>query len=195
MLCTFQKKMSTSIQPLFNKKKWKNRMLEPAIQQQIKTLSALLKESASSTAEPAKNDRPVNNHLAIFYGAAGTGKKQAASLLGQWAAKEVYRVNLSMVVSKYIGETEKNLDLLFSRAEDKGWILYFDEADSLFGKRTDVKDAHDKYANQEISYLLQKLETYNGLVILAGNNKQLDNESLHRRFQTLLRFPKKKKKV
>ena len=187
--------MSTSIQPLFNKKKWKSRMLEPAIQQQIKSLSVLLKERASSTAEPGKNDRPVNNHLAIFYGAAGTGKKQSASLLGQWAAKEVYRVNLSMVVSKYIGETEKNLDLLFARAENKDWILYFDEADSLFGKRTDVKDAHDKYANQEISYLLQKLEAYNGLAILAGNNKQLDDESLHRRFQTVLRFPKKKKQA
>jgi SpoVK/Ycf46/Vps4 family AAA+-type ATPase len=186
--------MSVSIEPLFNKKKWKSRVLEPSILQQIKILSVLLKERASSTAESGKNDRPVNNHLAIFYGAAGTGKKQSASLLGQWMAKEVYRVNLSMVVSKYIGETEKNLDLLFSRAEDKDWILYFDEADSLFGKRTNIKDAHDKYASREIAYLLQKIESYNGLIILAGNNKQLDNESLHRHFQTILRFTKQKKK-
>ena len=169
-------------------------MLEPVIQQQIKILSVLLKESASSTAEPAKNDRPVNNHLAIFYGAAGTGKKQAASLLGQWTVKEVYRINLSMVVSKYIGETEKNLDLLFAKAENKNWILFFDEADALFGKRTNVKDAHDKYANQEISYLLQKIESYKGLVILSGNNKALGDEALHRHFQTVIRFPKRKKK-
>jgi SpoVK/Ycf46/Vps4 family AAA+-type ATPase len=94
-----------------------------------------------------------------------------------------------MVVSKYIGETEKNLELLFARAEDKEWILFFDEADALFGKRTNVRDAHDKYANQEVSYLLQRIEDYNGLVILATNMKNNIDEAFVRRFNSILKFP------
>ena len=94
-----------------------------------------------------------------------------------------------MVVSKYIGETEKNLSNLFSKAENKDWILFFDEADALFGKRTNVKDAHDKYANQEVSYLLQRVEDYNGLVILASNFKNNIDEAFLRRFQSIIHFP------
>jgi SpoVK/Ycf46/Vps4 family AAA+-type ATPase len=94
-----------------------------------------------------------------------------------------------MVVSKYIGETEKNLEMLFARAENKKWILFFDEADSLFGKRTNVRDAHDKYANQEVSYLLQRIEDYDGLVILATNMKNNIDEAFIRRFNSILRFP------
>jgi SpoVK/Ycf46/Vps4 family AAA+-type ATPase len=94
-----------------------------------------------------------------------------------------------MVVSKYIGETEKNLELLFARAEDKGWILFFDEADALFGKRTNVRDAHDKYANQEVSYLLQRIEDFNGLIILATNMKSNIDDAFMRRFNAILRFP------
>jgi SpoVK/Ycf46/Vps4 family AAA+-type ATPase len=94
-----------------------------------------------------------------------------------------------MVVSKYIGETEKNLELLFARAEDKNWILFFDEADALFGKRTNVRDAHDKYANQEVSYLLQRIEDYNGLVILATNMKSNIDDAFLRRFNSILKFP------
>lgn len=92
--------------------------------------------------------------------------------IGQWTAgRQVFSVDLSRVISKYIGETEKNIDMLFARAEDKKWLLFFDEADALFGKRTDVKDSHDKYANQEVSYLLQKIEEHKQLVILASNRK------------------------
>ncbi|HUP12400.1 MAG TPA: ATP-binding protein, partial [Niastella sp.] len=97
--------------------------------------------------------------------------------------------DLSMVVSKYIGETEKNLEMLFARAEDKGWILFFDEADAIFGKRTSVRDAHDKYANQEVSYLLQRIEDYNGLIILATNMKSNIDDAFMRRFNATLRFP------
>jgi SpoVK/Ycf46/Vps4 family AAA+-type ATPase len=93
-----------------------------------------------------------------------------------------------MVISKYIGETEKNLERLFARAEDKEWILFFDEADALFGKRTDVRDSHDKYASQEVSYLLQRIEDYNGLVILAVNSKHNLDEGFLRRFHTILHF-------
>ncbi len=94
-----------------------------------------------------------------------------------------------MVVSKYIGETEKNLSKLFDKAENKDWILFFDEADALFGKRTGIRDAHDRYANQEISYLLQRVEDYNGLVILASNLKDNIDEAFLRRFQAIIHFP------
>ena len=93
-----------------------------------------------------------------------------------------------MIISKYIGETEKNLSKLFDKAQDKDWILFFDEADALFGKRTGVRDAHDKYANQEVSYLLQRVEVYPGLVILASNFKTNIDDAFMRRFQAVINF-------
>lgn len=128
-------------------------------------------------------------YRALFHGPPGTGKTLTASLLGKYTFKDVYRVDLSAVVSKYIGETEKNLANLFSRADKKDWILFFDEADALFGKRTNVRDAHDKYANQEVSYLLQRLEHYDGLVILATNIKTNIDDAFSRRFQSIIHFP------
>lgn len=127
-------------------------------------------------------------YCALFYGPSGTGKTFTAEILGNELKRDVYKIDLSMVVSKYIGETEKNLELLFSRAEDSGWILFFDEADALFGKRTSVRDAHDKYANQEVSYLLQRIEEYNGLVILATNMKNNIDDAFARRIKTLIKF-------
>ncbi len=124
----------------------------------------------------------------LFYGPAGTGKTLTATVLGNETSKEVYKIDLSMVVSKYIGETEKNLELLFARAEDKDWILFFDEADAIFGKRTSVRDAHDKYANQEVSYLLQRIEDFNGLVILATNMKNNIDDAFIRRFNDIVKF-------
>lgn len=124
----------------------------------------------------------------LFFGPAGTGKTLTATVLGNETAKEVYKIDLSMVVSKYIGETEKNLELLFARAEDKDWILFFDEADAIFGKRTSVRDAHDKYANQEVSYLLQRIEEFNGLVILATNMKNNIDDAFIRRFNDIVKF-------
>ncbi len=97
--------------------------------------------------------------------------------------------NDERVVSKYIGETEKNLSVVFEKAESQGWILFFDEADALFGKRTDVKDSHDRYANQEVSYLLQRIEDHPGLSILATNLKGNIDKAFTRRFQTVLQFP------
>jgi hypothetical protein len=125
----------------------------------------------------------------LFYGPPGTGKTFTAMLLGKDVQREVYKIDLSMIVSKYIGETEKNLEQLFSRAKDKNWILFFDEADALFGKRTNVRDAHDKYANQEVSYLLQRIEDYDGLVILATNMKNNIDDAFCRRFNSVLHFP------
>ncbi len=125
----------------------------------------------------------------LFHGPPGTGKTVTASLLGKKTGRDVYRIDLSQTVSKYIGETEKNLAALFDRAENKDWILFFDEADALFGKRTNTKDAHDRYANQQVSYLLQRIEDHSGLVILATNLKDNIDDAFLRRFQLMVYFP------
>lgn len=124
----------------------------------------------------------------LFYGDPGTGKTLAASLLGKYTGRPVFRVDVSMLVSKYIGETEKQLAKLFEKAENKNWILFFDEADAIFGKRTNVRDAHDKYANQEVSYLLQRIETFSGLIILASNFKNNMDQAFTRRFHSCIKF-------
>jgi len=125
----------------------------------------------------------------LFHGPPGTGKTLSACLLGKHCGCDVYKIDLSMIVSKYIGETEKNLAKIFDLAENKKWILFFDEADALFGKRTKVDDSHDRYANQEISFLLQRIEAFNGVVILASNLKANIDDAFMRRFQSVVYFP------
>jgi AAA+ superfamily predicted ATPase len=127
-------------------------------------------------------------YRALFYGPPGTGKTMAAALLGKRSGREVYRIDLSQVVSKYIGETEKNLGNIFDMAENSNWILFFDEADALFGKRTTTKDAKDRYANQEVAYFLQRIEDFPGLAIVATNLKDSIDEAFTRRFQTMVYF-------
>lgn len=126
---------------------------------------------------------------ALFFGPPGTGKTLTATLLGKTVGRPVFRIDLSMVVSKYIGETEKNLARVFDRAERKNWILFFDEADALFGKRAQVRDARDRYANQEVSYLLQRIEAFDGLAILASNLSNNVDSAFSRRFEHLVHFP------
>jgi hypothetical protein len=126
---------------------------------------------------------------ALFYGASGTGKTLSACLIGKHCGCDVYKVDLSMIVSKYIGETEKNLARIFDMAEHKSWILFFDEADALFGKRTRVEDSHDRYANQEVSYLLQRIEEFSGVTILASNIKTNIDDAFLRRFHSVIHFP------
>src|SRR5690606_24036620 len=125
----------------------------------------------------------------LFTGPPGTGKTMSALVMAKAMNTELYRVDLTRVVSKYIGETEKNLAEIFDRAALSGAILFFDEADALFGKRSEVKDSHDKYANMETSYLLQKMEEYEGLTILATNFSQNLDDAFMRRIHYIIKFP------
>ncbi len=127
---------------------------------------------------------------ALFYGPPGTGKTLTATMLGQRTGLEVYRIDLAMVVSKYIGETEKNLAQVFDMAEENNWILFFDEADALFGARGSTSSANDRHANQEVAYLLQRIEECSALVILATNLRSNIDEAFFRRFQMAVGFPK-----
>jgi len=125
----------------------------------------------------------------LFSGPPGTGKTMAAQVIAAELKLDLYKVDLSTVVSKYIGETEKNLERIFSEAEDSNAILFFDEADALFGKRSEVKDAHDRYANIEVSYLLQRMEAYDGVTILATNLRANLDAAFVRRLQFVVDFP------
>jgi AAA+ superfamily predicted ATPase len=127
--------------------------------------------------------------IALFAGPPGTGKTMAAEVIATDLGLDLYKIDLATVVSKYIGETEKNLDRIFGEAQESDAILFFDEADALFGKRSEVKDAHDRYANIETAYLLQRTEEYNGLVILASNLKKNLDEAFVRRLHFLVDFP------
>jgi hypothetical protein len=143
------------------------------------------------------NNQYLNKYLkrgyrVLFHGPPGTGKTMTAALLGKEAQMDVYQVDLSAIVSKYIGETEKNLSAVFDMAENKNWILFFDEADALFGKRSQTQSSNDQFANQQVSYLLQRIEDYNGIVLLSTNFKDNIDAAFLRRFQSLVYFPKPK---
>jgi SpoVK/Ycf46/Vps4 family AAA+-type ATPase len=126
---------------------------------------------------------------ALFAGPSGTGKTMAAEVIARDLGLDLYKIDLSTVMSKYVGETEKNLERIFAAAEHSNAILFFDEADALFGKRSEVRDAHDRYANVEISYLLQKMEEYDGLVILTSNLSKNMDEAFVRRIHFTVEFP------
>ena len=168
---------------------WNDLVINSDLQEQISMILSWVFYNEELMVKMGMKKRLKKGFRTLFYGPPGTGKTLTAGLLGNITGRPVYRIDLSMVVSKYIGETEKNLEQLFARAEDKGWILFFDEADAIFGKRTGIRDAHDKYANQEVSYLLQRIEDYNGLIIMATNMRSNIDESFIRRFNSMLRFP------
>ncbi|MCK4819362.1 ATP-binding protein, partial [bacterium] len=125
----------------------------------------------------------------LFSGPSGTGKTMAAEIIANELKLELYKIDLSCVVSKYIGETEKNLSKIFKEAETSNAVLFFDEADALFGKRSEVKDSHDRYANIEINYLLQKMEEHKGIAILASNFRKNIDEAFTRRMHFTVDFP------
>ncbi|RZS92494.1 ATPase family protein associated with various cellular activities (AAA) [Aquimarina brevivitae] len=167
---------------------WDDLVLQQKTLTHIKEIEAWLKYNDKVLNDWKMKSRIKPGYRILFSGPPGTGKTLTATLLGKYTGEDVYRIDLSMIVSKYIGETEKNLSRLFDKAKNKSWILFFDEADAIFGKRTNVRDAHDKYANQEVSYLLQRIESHPGLVILASNFKNNIDTAFTRRFQTIVEF-------
>jgi len=159
--------------------------ISDALHKQVSLLSRWLESHQPAGRPPAQGRR---SYCALFNGPSGTGKTLAAMQLAHESELPLYRVALSKVISSYIGETEKNLDALFKQADRQDWILFFDEADALFGKRSEVKDAHDRYANQEVSYLLQRLETHPGLAILSSDLDEPIDDKFLRHFQAVLQF-------
>ncbi len=176
-------------QEIHTELEWDDLVLGPGVLEQIDEIKRWIEHNDTLLDDWGMRGKIRPGYRALFYGPPGTGKTLTATLLGKYTGSKVFRIDLSTVVSKYIGETEKNLANLFDRARHKRWILFFDEADALFGKRTDVKDAHDRYANQEVSYLLQRVEEFDGLVILASNFKANLDEAFVRRFNAIVPFP------
>lgn len=167
---------------------WEDLVLAPEVMDEIDHLTTWLRHSKRIMGQWGLEKSVKPGYRALFYGPPGTGKTLTATLIGSSVGVDVYRIDLSMIVSKYIGETEKNLANVFDQAENKNWILFFDEADALFGKRTQGSNSNDRHANQEISYLLQRVEDFPGVVILASNLKANIDEAFSRRFQTSVYF-------
>jgi hypothetical protein len=147
------------------------------------------RDTLAETLGPATRARHRPGVRALFHGPSGTGKSLAVGWLATRLGQPLYRIDLASVTSKYIGETEKNLAQLFARAEHAEVILMFDEADSLFGKRTEVKDANDRYANQQTNYLLQRIETFEGIVVLTSNSRSRFDSAFTRRLDAIIEFP------
>ncbi|MEJ2454128.1 MAG: ATP-binding protein [Candidatus Thiodiazotropha sp.] len=170
---------------------WQDLVLPPVVLQQVEELASAISHRHRVYEEWGLGRRfgGAGGLKVLFSGASGTGKTMTASVLAGELGLELFRIDLSGIVSKYIGETEKNLDQIFRTAHASNAILFFDEADALFGKRSEVKDAHDRYANIEVAYLLQKMEEYDGVVILASNLSKNIDQAFSRRMHYVVEFP------
>lgn len=168
---------------------WDDLVLHPGTRRQIGEIEDFIAHGDTLMNDWGMAAKLRPGHRSLFHGPPGTGKTMTACLLGKATGRDVYRVDLSMIISKYIGETEKNLAKIFDQAEHRDWILFFDEADALFGKRSEVKDSHARYANQEVSFLLQRIELFDGVVILASNLRDNLDPAFTRRFESILYFP------
>lgn len=168
---------------------WDDVILPPATRKGLEEIQTFIQHGQTLLQDwgMARLLRP--GYRSLFYGPPGTGKTMTACLLGRSTGRDVYKVDISLVSSKYIGETEKNLGRVFDQAQHKGWILFFDEADALFGKRGEARDAHDRYANQEVAYLLQRIESFDGITILASNLRNNIDDAFSRRFESVIYFP------
>ena len=188
----------TAFQPLFNSSfpaklisthyEYADMVLTMDTEMQLDEIKIWLKHKNKLLKEWGFENKIPDGYKCLFYGPPGTGKSMAAALIGKQNHLPVYRIDLSMVISKYIGETEKNLSKVFDAAAHKNWILFFDEADALFGKRSNIQNANDKFANQEVSYLLMRMEEYEGVAILATNFKNNIDKAFLRRFQSIVHF-------
>lgn len=167
---------------------WEDMILASTTQESLQEIRDWIKHGDRILKEFGLGKRIKPGYKSLFYGPPGTGKTMTAALLGKSTGRKVYKIDLSLVVSKYIGETEKNLSKVFDQAESQNWILFFDEADALFGKRTQVQSSNDRYGNQEIGYLLQRTEDFPGVVLLASNLKENIDEAFTRRFQSMIGF-------
>jgi SpoVK/Ycf46/Vps4 family AAA+-type ATPase len=170
---------------------WDDLVLPDKELQVLQTLAAQVRQRATVYEHwgfAAKSQRGLGIS-ALFAGASGTGKTLAAEVIAQELHLDLYRIDLSATISKYIGETEKNLRQIFDAAETGGAVLLFDEADALFGKRSEVSDARDRYANMEVAYLLQRVEAYRGLAILTTNLKDSIDQAFLRRIRFIVSFP------
>jgi hypothetical protein len=176
------KKASTELE-------WDDLVIRKETMAEVNEIKGWIRHELSIMQNPVLKKKIRRGYRALFYGRSGTGKTLTATLLGKSFDKPIYSVDLSMVVSKYVGETEKNLEKIFNMAESRGWILFFDEAEALFGKRSGGGTANDRYANQEVSYLLQRIEDYDGILILASNKLFDIDEAFTRRFQSIIEFP------
>lgn len=175
-------------QPISTPLHWDDLVLDYGVMVQVEEIRTWLAHGNALMQEWGLASKVKPGFRAVFHGPPGTGKTLTAALLGQVSQREVYRVDLSMVVSKYIGETEKNLGKVFDAASYKDWILFFDEADALFGKRTSATSSNDHHANQQTGYLLQRIEDFPGTVILATNLRANMDEAFTRRFQSMIHF-------
>lgn len=167
---------------------WDDLVLEPHAMEEVEDIRTWIQHGGTLLKDWGMSHKIKPGYRSLFYGPPGTGKSLTACLLGKTFNMDVYRIDLSLVVSKYIGETEKNLSQVFDRAIHQQWILFFDEADALFGKRTPTASSNDRYANQEVAYLLQRVEDFPGVVILATNLKANIDEAFARRFQSMVYF-------
>ncbi|MDE1460679.1 ATP-binding protein [Spartinivicinus poritis] len=175
-------------EPITTQLTWEDLVLSPEVMDQVEEIRAWITHRSTLLNDWQLKKKIQPGFRSLFYGPPGTGKTLTATLLGKVTDMPVYRVDLSMVVSKYIGETEKNLSQVFDQAEKQDWILFFDEADALFSKRTETVSANDRHANQEVAYLLQRIEHFPGIVLLATNLKSNIDEAFLRRFQSVIHF-------
>jgi len=167
---------------------WDDLVLSHSTREHLEELELWIKHRDYFIDEWKMGKSNNRGYKVLFHGPPGTGKSLTATLLGQKYKHPVYRIDLSQISSKYIGETEKNLERFFKKAEKQKWILFFDEADSLFGKRTNVKNSNDRHANQQTAYLLQRIEHCENLVILASNLIKNIDDAFLRRFQSIIKF-------
>ena len=182
------KKITTSLQ-------WEDLVLHFKTREKINEIEEWLNFREGILSEPTSQKKFTAGYKVLFYGKPGTGKNLTAALLGKKYNLPVYRIDVSLLVSKQIEKIEKIINHVLTRAENNSWILFFDEANALFGKRTSVNSSHDRYSNQEVSYLLQRIEEFKGLLIMTSGSVSDLKEAFRRQFDNTIYFPRKLKKT